>query len=163
MSFHDGFFVFLRFMEGILVFYIWENIFLFEKVVGAWWRRTNVWVAYPLFGWDVQRHMLSNIFFCRVLRSSTVSSSLWGSAWKRMVSGFSLAVVLFSFFLSSRESARLSSFFRFFNFSPYVFDCLFSSLVLFIKVFYVFNLALILLIFFFLLLKFFSFQFNSPI
>jgi hypothetical protein len=57
----------------------------------------------------------------------------------------------------------LSSFFRFFNFSPYVFDCLFSSLVLFIKVFYVFNLALILLIFFFLLLKFFSFQFNSPI
>jgi hypothetical protein len=54
-------------------------------------------------------------------------------------------------------------FFRFFNFSPYVFDCLFSSLVLFIKVFYVFNLALILLIFFFLLLKFFSFQFNSPI
>jgi len=39
-------------------------------------------------------------------------------------------------------------FFRFFNFSPYVFDCLFSSLVLFIKVFYVFNLALILLIFF---------------
>jgi hypothetical protein len=35
MSSHDVFFVFLKFMEGILVFYIWENIFLFEKAVGA--------------------------------------------------------------------------------------------------------------------------------
>ena len=60
--------------------------------------------------------------------------------------GFSLAVVLFSFFSHPEKVHACPLVFRFFNFNPYVFYCLFSSSVLFIKVFYVFNLVFVILI-----------------
>jgi hypothetical protein len=46
-------------MEGILVFSIWRNIFLFEKDAETWWRRANAWVSFMPFGWCMRHHTMT--------------------------------------------------------------------------------------------------------
>jgi len=59
MYFHDGFFFMThRFMKDIMVFLIWKNIYLFEKIIGACREQANKQVSSAVFRWHLQCHLV---------------------------------------------------------------------------------------------------------
>jgi len=83
-----------------------------------------------------------NLPFHSIFGSVIVFSSYWYDVWQRIIGSLSSIIVSFFLFLPKKVHVY-PLFFWFYNFSPYVFYCLFSSLaLLYIKKNYVFNLVL---------------------
>jgi len=123
------FFVILRLVEGILVFLSWKNIFYSKKLLAcAHYAPAREWHSRTLSGTcDVIQ--CPNLHVYHVSKSIIISSSRWCCTWQQMIRSLSLMVFFSSFFFLEKVHV-CSLFFWFFNFSPYIFYCLISSLAI---------------------------------
>jgi hypothetical protein len=142
LSFHHFFLVISRGMKGVLVFLFWVINLLFQKVVGqAYYALAHGWRPHPLND-ACNAIWWPNLHFHHVIRSTTLSSSCWCSAWRRMMSDLLMVVVSPLFFsLSYIKSSCLLLFFVF-QFQSLCFFIFYLHLFSFYNFFYVFNLVI---------------------
>ena len=124
--------------RGVLVIYIDFLIFNSRKLrAHLFYAPARGWHSRPLDG-AFDATWCSNLAFCHVFRSATVSFFSWYDLWWQLIGGLLLLVIFFSFLEKK----------HFLNFSPYIFYCLFSSLFLLESTCLFFLFLILVLIFF---------------
>jgi hypothetical protein len=145
LYFQNGFFVILRFIKGILVFFLVGKLFFYSKTLLGCDVHTLANGCRPRCLGDVCSTIeWLNLLFHRVLRYIVVSSSLWGGVLRWMMVGLLSTVIFFlPSFLSLLEKVHIYPLiFRFVNFNPYIFFIFFFILGSIIKILNVFNLTI---------------------